>query len=97
MGAYKRVLCANPPELARCDLLKFLQDGRNEWLQVDHPIGCRAYEQNTQCKRWDVLLEFQMSVHRNECLELPAGTPEQLPILDAGPPLFADGTNVVPA
>lgn len=70
--------------------------GGDAWKQRAQFVGHEVKNQNSHRDICLVLLVRQVPVDRDEGVETLAGQRQQLPVLDAGPPLSHDGRHLVP-
>jgi hypothetical protein len=76
--------------------LKGSEEARYQRPQIGQPIGLRLKHNDSYRKRCKVLLKGQVSIHRNEHIELSGCKGQQLSILDCCPAHLASSLDVVP-
>lgn len=88
-------LAFNPPNLAGADLRKLFQEARYQRLEIDQPIRSSPQYNNGEGKMVDALLEGQIAINRDECVELLSCLDKERTITHAGPPEANDGCDIV--
>ena len=78
-------LRANLPQLSRLRILQRLEDPRYDWPKVNHAVRRCQKNEYGDSELCNVLLEFEVAIHRHQHLEPPLHTAQKLTVLDPLP------------
>ena len=60
-----------------------------------HPVGCGTDQEDAERKRYEIVLELQAAVHRDQRIVLSAHTLQEVAVLHARPSTANDGIHWV--
>ena len=77
-------------------MIQLLQDFGDQRPYVFHPIALGQHDHDGDWKRRQILLKLDISICRQEDIELRGSKRQQLSILDAGPTALRYGCRFMP-
>ena len=81
---------ANALNLARSEACQSSSDRSDKWPKILHPVGTRLNHYDAEGKTTEIMLMFELAIHRQKRINLPRRAPEQLAVLDPSPPESLD-------
>jgi hypothetical protein len=71
--------------LARPEACQGHYDRSDKRSKIVHPIGTRLDHHDAEGKTTEIVLMFELAIHRQKRIDLPRRAPEQLAVLDSSP------------
>jgi hypothetical protein len=82
----RRELGTNALNLARSDACQGRCDRSHEWPKILHPVGTRPNHHDAERKSMEVVLIFELAIHRQDASTLPAARRSNSPFLTPAHP-----------
>ena len=76
---------ANALNLARSEVCQGRCDGWDERPKILHPVGTRLNHHDAEGKTTEIVLVFELAIHRQKRVDLTGRAVEQLAVLDPSP------------
>ena len=87
----------NALNLAWSDACQGRCDRSDEWPKILDPVGTCSNHHHAEGKSTEIVLVFELAIHRQERVDLPSRAPEQLAVLDPDPTQPLDRHDFVTA
>ena len=71
------------PGFARAQTLERFEDIANEWPEMDHPVRSSSDDESLEWQSCEILLMFEIPIHRDQCVDMSGGSARQLAVLEA--------------